>query len=255
MDSDDYSADEFKRKRDGEVEEEIFRKSKRIQRTPKKGEGLENEDRLDKLMNMIKDLITEVKEIRREQQEYREGLKILKEENAVIRKENEELKNVVKGLNTRMEQLDKKSRKNNIIVTGLEIDANDGNKIKENISSFMQQNLEIKVEFKEGHKIGPKICVLEMNCTEDKLHIMRNKSKLKNIRGQKVYINNDRTKREREIEKNIRKIANDERQKGKQVKIGYEKLTINGEIWTWNDENEELEMKGDRSNIREKSKN
>lgn len=39
----------------------------------------------------------------------------------------------------------------------------------------------------------------------------------------------------------MRKIAMQERAKGKTVKTGYKKLTINGEVWRWNKDKETIE--------------
>lgn len=63
---------------------------------------------------------------------------------------------------------------------------------------------------------------------------MRNKKKLRNIRGEKIYINNDQTKQERDIDKQIRKRAEEEKKQGKSVKSRYQKLIIDDKEWKWN---------------------
>ena len=62
--------------------------------------------------------------------------------------------------------------------------------------------------------------------------ILQNKNKLK---GKEIYIENDLTKQEREIQAAIRQKAKEERNKGNEVKIGYLKLRINGKWEHWND--------------------
>lgn len=66
--------------------------------------------------------------------------------------------------------------------------------------------------------------VAELENWEMKREAMTRKSQLKN---RKLYIDNDMTYKERQIQNTIRMIANEERQNGKTVKIGYRKLPIN----------------------------
>lgn len=51
--------------------------------------------------------------------------------------------------------------------------------------------------------------------------IMKNKSKLKNLEPEKVYINDDLTKKERAKQKKMSNFARDEKSKGKNVKMRY----------------------------------
>ena len=44
------------------------------------------------------------------------------------------------------------------------------------------------------------------------------------------------TKEERIIQKKLRRIAQLERNKGKRIKVGYQKIIIEGETWRWNKE-------------------
>lgn len=66
--------------------------------------------------------------------------------------------------------------------------------------------------------------VAELENWEMKREAMTRKNQLKN---RKLYINNNMTYKERQIQNAIRMIANEERQSGKTVKIGYRKLIIN----------------------------
>ncbi|KAJ8912534.1 hypothetical protein NQ315_014478, partial [Exocentrus adspersus] len=44
----------------------------------------------------------------------------------------------------------------------------------------------------------------------------------------------DLTKEERKIQKTIREKAKQEKEKGNDVKVGYQKLVVNGKVWKWN---------------------
>ena len=69
---------------------------------------------------------------------------------------------------------------------------------------------------------------------------MKNKSKLKSIEGDKIHIDNDLTKKEIQIQKKIKEIANEERLNQKQVKIGHQKIFIEKELYIWNRKNDKL---------------
>lgn len=82
---------------------------------------------------------------------------------------------------------------------------------------------------------------------KDKEKTMKNKSQLKNIKNARIYINNDLTKEEREKQKKIRQRAQQEKANGKTVKMGYNKLIIDGVEWKWNREKEDLEKSGTKN--------
>lgn len=81
-----------------------------------------------------------------------------------------------------------------------------------------------------GRKDAPKVIVAKMKSHDDKPIIVETENKL---RGSKVYINHDRTFREREIQSRMYKIAKEEEGKGVTVKIGFKSLRINNEFYIW----------------------
>jgi hypothetical protein len=62
---------------------------------------------------------------------------------------------------------------------------------------------------------------------KQKKNIMLNRSKLKERKGERMYIDDDLTNEERKTQKILREVTREER--GKRVKIGYRKIQINGE--------------------------
>lgn len=76
---------------------------------------------------------------------------------------------------------------------------------------------------------------------EKKLEILRNKAKLRNTIHKKVYFESDLTENEKEIQREIKKIADKEKEKYKRVKIKYQQLIIDNEKWTWNHNKGKLE--------------
>lgn len=100
---------------------------------------------------------------------------------------------------------------------------------------FLEDNINVKTQVKEVRDISKNkngyVLLVRMKNWEDKQEIMKNKSKLRNT---KIYIENDRTIEERNTEWELRKIAREERDKGKSVRVGYNKLIIEGRCYTWN---------------------
>ena len=65
---------------------------------------------------------------------------------------------------------------------------------------------------------------------------MKNKSKLRKLIGKMIYIDDDCTLKEQQIQRNIKKRAAEERQKGSQVRVGYQKIVVGGREWKRNEE-------------------
>lgn len=99
---------------------------------------------------------------------------------------------------------------------------------------MIEKALGVDVTVTEAYKVGKnqenKIIIAKIENTKQKTLVMTNKNKLK---GTKIIIENDLTKKELEIQRDIRLIAKEEREQGKQVKVGYQKLIINGQTWTY----------------------
>uniref|UniRef100_A0A6P7H0T8 Uncharacterized protein LOC114348931 n=1 Tax=Diabrotica virgifera virgifera TaxID=50390 RepID=A0A6P7H0T8_DIAVI len=114
--------------------------------------------------------------------------------------------------------------------------------MKTEIKNFIKKEIEVEPEIKEVKKISENKCLVELLGTEGKTKVIENKHKLKKKRNL-VYINNDLTAKEREIDYHIRKRAQTEKNKGKQVQIKYQKIIIENEEWIWNNEKGELEVR------------
>lgn len=147
----------------------------------------------------------------------------------------------MRGVKNEMEFLKKKSKENNVVVSGVEIKYEDPLQIKEQIQSFTRESLGIESKIRDVRKLGPKTCLVELENRNEKRKIMFNKRKLKEIPNRKIFIMDDLTKRELEMQKKLRSKAIEEKAKGKEVTIGYRKLTIDGVVWRWNGTEEKLE--------------
>lgn len=240
MDSEDNSTDEGRKKR--MPEDDIFGKSKKFIRTPSK--KVENEDKLEKVIYMIQNLTVELKEMREEQKEYREELRELREENKQIKQENAELTQKLHEVEKKVDNLEKAKRRNNVVLQGIEMSTNDQNALKVEIEDFIQKVLNVNKEIKGARKLGNRIYLIEMKNSSDKEEIMKNKNKLKELKNIKVFINDDMSKTEREIQGKIRKKAKEELANGNNVRTGFQKIIINDEEWVWNKNTELFEKTG-----------
>lgn len=55
------------------------------------------------------------------------------------------------------------------------------------------------------------------------------------LKGKNLFIDNDLTKKERDIQNNIMDLTSAERRKGTRVKVGYRKVQINDQFYVWKD--------------------
>lgn len=244
MDSDDYTSDAGAVKRKGV--EELFGRSTRVKRTPTKPK---TEEKLDLIIEMMTDMKEEFKQMKIKQRECHEELKkvrdenkIIHEENAKLKKENKEIKENARKIDERLEKMERQMRKNNVVMTGLRIDTEDKIMLKQAVEKIMEENMGMRIQVKSASKLGERTCLIELREEKDKEEVMKNKSKLKNIIGEKIYINNDETRMEREKNICIRTRAKEEQKKGNNVKIGYNKININGQTWRWNGAQGDLEL-------------
>jgi hypothetical protein len=102
----------------------------------------------------------------------------------------------------------------------------------------------MKVNVKEAFKINKDTMMLaKIESWEQKKNIMLNKSKLKERKGERIYIDDDLTNEERKILKKLREVAREEKDRGKRVKMGYRKIQINGEWFIWDEREVKLKKK------------
>lgn len=128
---------------------------------------------------------------------------------------------------------ERRERRKNMIIKGIEIQ---GKNIKEEIEEWIKEKLGTVQTIKKAEKLvldtnkrGKRIegVLIRMQDLEKKREIMINR---KNLKGTNIFIDDDLTKKEREIQKKIRERAEEERKKGNRTRIGYQKLEING-VW------------------------
>lgn len=196
-----------------------------------------SEEKIDALMELVRELTIEFRETRKQQDEV---IKNLIQVNKDIKEENIKIKNELDELKIKMEKFEIDKRKNNIVIEGMKDNSKDLKTLKLNIKNIIETNLGVEPKMKQARPIGGNKYLVELETYENKMEIMNKKKELKKVKEQKIFINNDLTKHEREIQKEIRTFAEKMRQNGHNVKAGYRKITVDNKIWTWNDKERKL---------------
>ncbi|XP_051161830.1 golgin subfamily A member 6-like protein 22 [Leptopilina boulardi] len=204
--------------------------------------------KLSSLEKGISDKEEERKEDVRRIEERIEGLEGLEKRMESLEKRGEvenvdgviELKMEVKELRREMEFMERERRKKNILVKGAKADRKKG---RERVERVLEE-IGVKVNIREVKPVGREdeegrvgMWLVELGSEEEKQEIMRAKSKL---RGTEVRIDEDRTRRERWINKVLLGKAWEERRKGNAVRWGRECLWIQGRKWIVKEGTEEV---------------
>lgn len=232
--SDNSSTDENKRKRSDKDDSEFFTRSKKTPRTPTKVKTSEKDKKMEELM---KQMMEEIKAIRQENKSYKEEIIELKKENREIKSELGEIRKKLEDMGAvewRLEKLERERKRNNITITGLELTTDSKQGITKEIEEFLKEKVEVAAGVRSAYQANNnKLIIAEIENFDKKMQILKNKHMLRDIRERKIYINSDLTAMERKIQKLIRDRASEERNNGKQVKAGYQKLVIDGVSWRW----------------------
>ena len=145
--------------------------------------------------------------------------------------ENETLKDRLLKLERSDEVRQREVRRKNVTIRGLEANENNAEKVvREFLCSQLkiESNIEEIIPIRMDGKIG--MFIVKFSNITTKFQAINNK---RNLRGSQIFISQDRTLAEREIQRKIAKIAKDEEQDGNQVKIGFKKLMINERHYIW----------------------
>lgn len=192
------------------------------------------------MKSMIEETRKEIAEIKEKEkvwnEERKQLMQALKTKETDYTKEIERshaLENRIAQLENRGEREEKEKRRNNIVIKGKEFNENH---LQKEVQEFVKKFLEVDVDIKEAYKNKTgKIVKVKLETWGQKTAVMKAKHKLRQI-NEEIYIDNDLTITEGNIQREIRKIAEEERKKGSYTKIGYQKLKINNKWFVWEKE-------------------
>lgn len=183
---------------------------------------------LMEIMTLRKDMEDERKtreeEFRREKEEWKE--------------ERRHLEGRIKTLEVSHERREREERKKNIVITGVQF--NESN-LRDESTKFFKDKLNIDVGVQSAHSIkitnDRKLTIISLENREQKIEIMKKKKELD--RG--IYVEDDLTRKERNIQKLIRDMARDLRSQGKDARVGYMKMYVDGRCHRYNEKEEKME--------------
>lgn len=235
-----------------EVREEIRKLEEKINNVEKAWRNREEDtcDKVEKLEKKIKEMECKVEVIEKEKEESRKNKMERKGKmgdsntttEAEDNRERMETKKELMEIKRRLQKKEKRDRRNNIVIKGLE---NKEKSIEKMAREFLEKEFGIKEGVGKIDTVGKgkrELAVVELKDWETKQKIMREKSKLGE---RKIYIDHDLTKEEREVQRILIERAREERIKGKKVKIGYRKLVIDGTQFIWNEEKQIIVAKNE----------
>jgi len=196
--------------------------------------GKEIEEKIcGRMEKMNGNVMEQIEQIRKEWKEE----KLMRDEETrrnkeVWAKEKESIEKRLETLEWEKEKKDRERRRNNITIRG--VDEWGENNLEQEVKEFIKESLKLEVEIGKAFKLstrgGRYTVVAELENWEQKRDIMRKKRELK----ERIFINDDLTKKEREIQDHLREKAKEERRKGNRAKIGYAKIWVNDKCYWWN---------------------
>lgn len=144
----------------------------------------------------------------------------------------------LRQMERRLERKEREERKRNVVIKGLRLE---GKELKEEVENVFKR-IDAKVEIEEVRSVGKetrreKIVLVKLKKWEHKRDVMTKKRKLY---GSSERIEDDLTWMERSMQYKLRKIAEQERSKGKRTWVKYGRIQIEEVWWVWDEEREEI---------------
>lgn len=142
-------------------------------------------------------------------------------------------------LERRLNSMEKATKRNNIVMSNYSPKEGYGRKLVIEIEALLQEKTEEKVMVETVQRfkaIAGDRLIITMKDFEDKLTVLRKKKSIYLVEGGKmrpIYVNDDLIREDQEIQKKARDICREARKLGKEAKIGYKKVFINGKEYKW----------------------
>ena len=160
-----------------------------------------------------------------------------------------EVSRKVREIERKLEMKEREERRENIIIKGLK---KGDTSVEERVRELMGE-LKTEVEIRGVRIVGRReeskgeMVIVKLGSIEQKRRVLERKMVLK---GRRERIEEDWTWEERKRQWRIGQIADEERKRGRRVRLGYGRVWIDGELWRWEDREEKL--KDGRGRVRRK---
>lgn len=206
------------------------------------------EQRDDIVRDIKRELREEIKEeVRRKVKREMENFKSEEgEKRKKLKKENAEMWKRMQELEKGRKQQERRERRFNVVIRGAEVEGRNVRDVALGVLNKMGE-LDKHIKIREAYKIGNRgkesAIIVKLKNLDDKKAIMGKKN---NLRGMRVYVDDDLSRSERERQSEVRMWAKREREKGENVKVGLGKAWKNGKEFVWNEERKSMNEKGFR---------
>jgi prefoldin subunit 5 len=190
------------------------------------------------MSNKLDEVMQEVCSVKNRMTELQDEVEVLRGQVSELQAENDDLKtdnigllNRVSSMESTVDDLEGRSRRNNLIFHGLDKEEGETNEsCEQRIKEFCTDKLEIceDLEFDRVHRLGSKAkAPLIARCTffKQKVSILKAKGKLK---GSNYFVGEDFSKGVREIRKKLSKYMKEMKEAGRTVSMIYDHLVVDG---------------------------
>lgn len=135
---------------------------------------------------------------------------------------------------------ERQARKNNILIVGLHLLANNQKELKEAVEDFFANEVEVPTKVVNVSLLARSVYVVTVANFANKITILKNIHKMIEKKT-RVKMFPDLTARERRIHELIVAKAEEERDKGNHATVGHMRLYINRKMYMWNEQKDKLE--------------
>jgi predicted RNase H-like nuclease (RuvC/YqgF family) len=187
--------------------------------------------KMDQVKDEIQQMRSEVGMLQKEVESSKERIDALEVENDELRLANEELLTRVSKMEKQTDDLESRSRRNNVLFYGLDREEGESQEtLEQRLNDLCTDKLELSetVEFDRVHRVsGKQNSPVIARCTfyKDKIKLMKAKLKLK---GSNIFIGEDFSRGVRDIRKKLGRFAKEKKEGGETVKMIYDHLVVNG---------------------------
>lgn len=181
-------------------------------------------------------------DIKKELAEFKQSIQ---EKESRWQEERADLVSMNKQLESRLDQLERNERRNNAILSGVDVSRENATGVVKELFAKLDPTIKTSEIRDFKTQAGASKIFVRFANLEDKMKVFKAKQKL-TISDNKgasrpVFINDDLSKKDQQINFLARKLARDFRAHNKTVKLAYRKLCVDGEWLAWNEEGEKFE--------------
>nr|KAG5685191.1 hypothetical protein BaRGS_011090 [Batillaria attramentaria]KAG5689412.1 hypothetical protein BaRGS_017930 [Batillaria attramentaria] len=199
-------------------------------------------EKFDAMSENMNSLSESVSSLQAKVQDLTDEVKELRDDNEDLREENTELKKTLQQMEHKVDDLENRSRRNNIIVHGLPSVTSVGDKqetweqCEQALQNMFQEKLGINEEMilDRAHRLRPgdskSPIVARFAFSKDKERVMRAKLKLK---GTDIFVGDDFSKNVRDIRKKLSPFLKKAKEEKKLCKMVFDHLVMEGKRYVY----------------------